>query len=290
MKYKFIQTYRSEFSVEKMCQVLAVTKSGYYHWVYRGPSKREQENRQILAEIKQIYKDKKKEVYGAPRIYGDLKEKGISCGVNRVATIMKNNGIKAKTKKKFKVTTDSNHKQPVAPNLLEQKFVADAPNKVWLTDITYVWTKEGWLYLATILDVFSRKIVGWSMNNRLTRDLVINALNQAYWRRKPEAGLILHSDRGCQYASTDFRRLLEQYKIRQSMSGKGNCYDNAMMESFFHTLKIEHVYWETFLTRDQARQSIFEYIEVFYNRERRHSGIQYFSPSDYEMIFMLKCA
>jgi putative transposase len=289
MKYEFIKTYRSEFTVKKMCRVLNVRRSSFYGWVKRTPSQREVKNRILLAEIVKIH-DKYEQTYGSPRMRAELNSQGHKCGISRVTNLMNKHNIVAKTTKKFKVTTDSNHAQPVAPNLLEQQFTAKEPNVIWIADITYIWTREGWLYLAAVLDVYSRKIVGWSMSNRITKELVIDALNQAYWKRKPTEGLIFHSDRGSQYASIDFRQLLTRYKMRQSMSGKGNCYDNAMMESFFHTLKTERVYWRSYQTREQAMQCIFEYIEMFYNRERRHSGISYNSPSDYERVFMLRCA
>jgi transposase InsO family protein len=266
-----------------MCQVLEVKPSGYYSWKRRGKSARERENERLLREIRIIYK-KRCGIYGSPRITDELRDNGHQCGENRIARLMKENQIAAKTMRRFKRTTKSDHKHPVAENLVERKFSSDGPNRLWTSDITYVWTKEGWLYLAAIMDVYSRQIVGWNMSKRLTQDLVIKALKQAIWRRQVSDGLIFHSDRGSQYAAHEFRKLLKKNGIIQSMSGGGNCYDNAIMESFFHTLKIEHVYFERYETRQEAIRSIFEYIEIFYNRVRKHSAINYKSPAEYEEL------
>ena len=282
MKFEFIELYRSEFRVNKMCQALDVSRSAYYAWKKRGRSNRQKENEHLLEEIIQAYETSRR-VYGSPRIAEELRSKGFNCSENRIARLMRGNNIQAKTKRKFKATTDSCHHFPVAPNLLNQDFSAEAPNQVWASDITYLWTREGWLYLAAILDVYSRQIVGWFTSNRLSRELVINALKRALWRRQPAAGLIFHSDRGSQYASDDFKELLKTHKFIQSMSRKGNPYDNAIVETFFHSLKTELVYFENYYTRDQATQSIFEYIEVFYNRVRRHSALGYCSPVEFEL-------
>jgi len=281
MKYMFIEERRCEFGVEKMCLALKVSRSGYYAFRGRGKSMREIENESIICRIKEIHKNSRK-TYGSPRVADALKDDGVECGENRVARLMRANGIAAKMKRKFKATTDSRHNLPVAENLLNRQFRVDGPNKVWVSDITYIWTMEGWLYLAVILDLFSRQIVGWAMSDRITQDIVISAFLQAVWRRKPGAGLIFHSDRGSQYAANDFRGLLAGHGFIQSMSGKGNCYDNAVAESFFHTLKTEVIYHEKYLTREQARQSVFEYVEVFYNRVRKHSTLGYRSPWEFE--------
>jgi len=265
-----------------MCQTLEVTRSAYYAWKKRGQSNRQKEDEHLLDEIKTAYKASRK-TYGSPRITVSLHSRGFSCSENRVARLMCENNIQAKTKRKYKATTDSNHDFAVAPNLLNQDFTAATPNQVWTSDISYVWTKEGWLYLAIILDVFSRQIVGWFTSNRMTRDLVINALKRALWRRKAGSGTIFHSDRGSQYASDDFKELLNNNNFIQSMSRRGNPYDNAITESFFHTLKTELVYFENYATRDQATQSIFEYIEIFYNRIRMHSALGYLSPEEFEL-------
>ena len=215
-----------------------------------------------------------------------MQANGTRCGKNRIARLMKIHGIVGKAKKKFKATTNSKHNLPVAPNLLNQDFVAEKPNTVWVSDITYISTLEGWLYLVVILDLYSRQAVGWAMSDRLTSDFVVKALYQAIGRRRPPSGCILHSDRGVQYASADFRDVLNNYGLIQSMSRKGNCYDNAVAESFFHTLKTEHVYEHRYETRADARQSIFEYIEMFYNRQRRHSALGYRSPVSFELDAM----
>ena len=222
--------------------------------------------------------------YGSPRITAELKDMGIECGHNRVARLMRKNNIAAKTKKKYKKTTYSDHDKPIAPDLLEKDFSAAEKDKVWTSDITYIWTKEGWMYLAVVLDVFSRKIIGWALEKHLRKELVTKALLKALSDREPELdfNLIFHSDRGVQYSSKKVRDILHDNEILQSMSEKGNCYRNAITETFFHTLKVEHVYWEEFETRREARMSIFRYIEVYYNRKRRHSAIDYLSPEKYE--------
>ena len=260
-------------------------------------------------EIKESHKNSRR-AYGSPRITKDIQARGTKCSENRVARLMKIHGIAGKTKKKFKATTNSKHNLPVAENLLNQNFVAEKPNTVWVSDITYIATLEGWLYLIVILDLYSRQVVGWAMSDRLTAGFVIKALYQAIGRRRPASGCIFHSDRGVQYASADFRDVLKAYGFIQSMSrkgncydnavaespkgskgkrvrkGKGNCYDNAVAESFFHTLKTEHVYDYRYETRTEAIQSVFEYIEMFYNRQRRHSAIGYRSPVSFELEAM----
>ena len=285
MKYQFIDMYRSEFAVEKMCRVLKISKSGYYAWKVRPQSKRARENEKLDHHIKTIYR-KNRGTYGSPRITKALNKQNIACSENRVARRMSINGIHAKTKKRFKVTTNSKHNHPVAKNLLGQKFNAQRPNQLWASDITYIWTQEGWLYLAVIVDLFSRQIVGWAMSNHLGQELVLNALKQAIWRRRSQSGVIFHSDQGVQYACQAFRDLLQQYKFIQSMSGKGNCYDNAVVESFFHTLKTELIYFENYITRDDAKNSVFEYIEIYYNRDRIHSTLNYCSPGQFEQVWV----
>ena len=260
MKYKFIKANCSAYSIQKMCRVLEVSKSGYYKYQNKAPSQRDKDNDVLLNRIKDIYKDNKGR-YGSPRIKKQLDKDKTSCGKHRVARLMSSNGIKAKARRKFKVTTDSKHNHPIVENLLKQKFNATEINQKWVSDITYIYTQEGWLYLAVILDLCSRRVVGWSMGDRITKDLTIKALKQAMSRRGIRAGLIVHSDRGSQYACNDYVHLIKEFDFIQSMSGKGNCYDNAVMESFFKTLKIEEVYWENYVTRDEARKSVFEYIE-----------------------------
>jgi transposase InsO family protein len=264
-----------------MCRVLGVSRSGYYKWAKHIDSDRQKSNEYLLMRIRDAYV-RGRGTYGSPRVTAELKSKGIPCGKNRVAQLMKSNGIKAKTKRRFKATTKSKHDFLVSDNLLNQRFSADEANKVWVSDITFIRTREGWLYLAAILDVFNRQIVGWSIDSKLSHELLADALHKALRNRKPERGVMFHSDRGTQYASYAFRDLMERYGFVQSMSSSGNCYDNALMESFFHTLKTELIYFEKYQTRQEARGSIFEYIELFYNRVRRHSALNYFSPADFE--------
>jgi transposase InsO family protein len=258
-----------------------VSVSSYYAWVKRGESKRKKDNQFILEKIKTVHKQSRN-TYGSPRVHVELKKQNISCSENRVARLMRLHQIVAKRKRKFVVTTDSKHDLPVAENRLNQNFQATQANEKWVTDITYIHTKEGWLYLAVVLDLFSRKIIGWSMDAHMERWLVINALKMALQSRKPTKGLVHHSDRGSQYASNDYQKLLTDYKICCSMSRKGNCYDNAVMESFFATLKQELVYHRQYQDRKEAKQDIFEYIQVWYNRKRRHSTLGYLSPEEFE--------
>jgi len=281
MKYAFMQTHAMEFSIERMSSVFGVSRSGYYQFTHATASPRAQEDERLLLKIKAIHQSSR-QTYGSPRIYAELREEGEMCSRKRVSKIMKKSGIMAKMKRRFKVTTRANPKAALAPNLLQQDFSAETPNQRWVADFTYIDTREGWLYVATVLDLFSRRIIGLAMSARMTDDLVIAALEQALTHREPTTSLTHHSDRGSQYTSKDFRNLLRENGIIASMSGTGNCYDNAAMESFYHTLKTEHVYFEYYNTREEAKQSIFEYIEVFYNRQRRHSTLGYVSPMVYE--------
>lgn len=281
MKYAFMQAHESEFSIERMSCVFEVSRSGYYQFICRKLSRQKQENKRLLVKIKSIHAASRL-TYGSPRIHAELQESGETCSRKRIAKIMKKEGIEAKMKKRFKVTTKANPMAIPAPNLLQQDFTAERPNQRWVADFTYVATREGWLYVATVLDLFSRRIVGLAMSDRMTSDLVMQALQQALIHRKPPSNLIHHSDRGSQYTSRAFRRLLKKHNIIASMSGTGNCYDNATQESFYHTLKTEHVYFEFYKTREEAKQSIFEYVEVFYNRKRRHSALGYVSPMIFE--------
>lgn len=261
--------------------MLNVSRNGYYKFLRSSPSKRAEENKSLLTKIKLIHV-KSRETYGSPRVHAALQSEGEACSRKRVARIMKKAGIQAKMKKRFKVTTKANPKAQAAPNVLNRNFTAIKPNERWVADITYIATAEGWLYVAAVLDLYSRRIVGLSMNERMTTSLVKAALEQALTHRKPQPGLMHHSDKGCQYTSHEFQQLLKAHQITVSMSGTGNCYDNAAMESFFHTLKTEHVYFEHYLTREQAKRSIFEYVEVFYNRQRLHSTLGYLTPNDFE--------
>lgn len=281
MKFRFISENQGTFKVGRMCQLFNVSRGGYYAWLKRPKSRRSHENEKLKAKIVDIF-DGSHRTYGAPRLHADLRSQGFFCGCNRVARLMKQLGIKAKTKRKFKATTDSKHNLPVAPNLLDQNFEAAGPNKVWAADITYIPTREGWLYLAVCIDLYSRMVVGWSMDSRITKQLVVDAFNMAARNRPGARGLVHHSDRGSQYASQEFQNILHSYEMLCSMSRKGNCYDNAVVESFFHSLKTEWVHHYCYETRQEAKASIFEYIEIFYNRQRRHSHLNYLSPADYE--------
>jgi len=270
-----------------MTQVLKISKSRYYSRLKIGPSRHDLQDQELFKIIKEIFKVNRGN-YGSPRVYDDLKKRGIKCSRKRVARLMRENGLKARIKRRFKSTTDSKHDFPIAPNLLERNFIVEDANKCWVSDITYVSTYEGWLYLCIILDLFSRKAVGWSMADHLRAELAIDALDMAVAHRNPLKGLIFHSDRGVQYASSDFRDKTNAYGIIQSMSRKGNCWDNACAESFFSTLKIEEVFQRKYKTRAEARQCIFEYIAVYYNRQRSHSFLDYLSPVEYELAMLRK--
>jgi putative transposase len=284
VKFQFIDQHQNQFLIAVMCRVLSVSRSGYYAWRKRPASPRKMANDIVLEQIKAAH-HKSRQTYGSPRIQAELVAQGIRCGHNRVARLMRLNGLRAKQKRAFKVkTTDSNHHQPVAPNLLDQDFQTDQPDRKWLTDITYIATAEGWLYLAVVLDLYSRRIVGWAMSDRLERQLVIDALLMALQARRPPPGLLHHSDRGSQYASQAYQALLTKHQLRCSMSRAGNCYDNAPMESFFSTLKSELIHHRRYATRAEARADIFEFIEVFYNRFRRHSALAFQSPVMFELL------
>ena len=279
MKYEFMKEHRDRHKLESMCKVLKVSRSGYYAWKRRRPSKRQRENMELLTNIQEIYKQRRK-VYGSPRITNELNEQGIRCGKNRVARIMKENGIRAYVRKRFRGRPESRPNEPASPNLL---ITGKKYNRVWASDITYIYTVDGWLYVSAIMDIGTRKIIGLSMKNRLTQELTTDALVQAVKRQRPGEGVIHHSDRGKQYASYAYKELLKRYGLQSSMSRSGNCYDNAHIESFWSTLKKELVYGEKYKTRRDARLSIFEYIEVFYNRIRKHSALDYRSPEQFGM-------
>jgi putative transposase len=266
MKFQFIRDHREDFPVRLMCRVLDVSSSGFYDWLERPESPRAVENRALVAKIQAIHGDSRR-TYGSPR----------------VARLMRDHGIRAKTKRKFRVTTDSRHDHPVAPNRLDRQFAVAAPNTAWVADISYIPTREGWLYLAVVLDLFSRQVVGWAMDQQMPQELTLAALDMAIQRRRPLPGCMHHSDRGSQYAAGDYQKQLAKYGMVCSMSRKGNCWDNAPMESFFHSLKTELVHHRDYQTRDEARRDIFEYIEVFYNRQRRHSTLGYLSPAQFEL-------
>jgi transposase InsO family protein len=284
MRFRFIEDHRDQFPVTRMCKVLAVSPSGYYAWHQRPPSAREMANRELYNKIEVVYNDNHG-VYGSPRIYRELKDQGVVCSENRVARVMRLRDLQAKQSKRFKTTTRRNRAHPAAPNLLKRDFTADRPDQKWLADITYIATLEGWLYLATILDLHTRRIVGWAMSDRMTSALTIAALKMALLQRQPQAGLIHHSDQGSQYTDQAYQALLKDRGVRASMNGAGSWYDNAPMESFFGTLKSEWVHHHVYHTRDEAKADVFYYIESFYNRRRRHSALDYLSPEAYEQLF-----
>ncbi len=282
MTFRFIHQHRSRWPVTAMCDALAVSPAGYYAWRGRPVSDRRQRRDALTAQIRTVHAQVKGR-YGSPRVHAELVARGHGCCVNTVARLMRQAGIAAKTTRKFRHTTDSNHDRPVADNLLDRQFDPAAPNEAWVADITFIPTREGWLYLAVVEDLYSRMVVGWAMGPRMTSRLVVDALGMAVQRRLPGAELLAHSDRGSQYASEHYQRLLARHGITCSMSRRADCWDNAPMESFFASLKKELVHHEDYRTREEAQASIFEYIEVFYNRQRRHSKLGYKSPAEYEL-------
>ena len=281
MKYRFIEKHKNEYSVGRICELLGVSRSGFYAWKNRKPSQREQINRALIDHIHRIFRMSRK-TYGSPRVYAQLRKQGYTCNQKTIARLMRREGLKGQRKYRKVITTNSNHKFPIASNLLNREFTADRPNQKWVADITYIPTGEGWLYVAGVLDLFSRKIVGWDMSSQIDSTLVERALRMALYQRHPGKGLLHHSDRGVQYASRQIRDILAANQIQVSMSRKGDCYDNAVMESFWGTLKNEWVHHQKYKTRSQARTDIFGYIEGFYNTVRLHSTLGYLSPSEFE--------
>ena len=282
MRYAFIEDHHTVWPIAIQCRVLAVSRSGYYEWRRRPVSERAQRRESLTAAVRKIHVGHRQS-YGSPRVHRELRAQGEAVNEKTVAKVMREAGIRAKSDRKFRVTTtDSNHTQPVAENVLNREFTADQRNQKWVADITYIATLEGWLYLAAVLDLWTRKVVGWSMSQRIDSRLVVDALEMAISREFPDAGLVAHSDRGVQYASEHYQGVLTQHDIECSMSRRGNCWDNAPMESFFATLKKELVHHETYANREAARVSLFDYIEVFYNRERQHSALGYVSPLTFE--------
>ena len=285
MKYAWIEEHRDEFSVTRMCRQLEVSRTGYCQSRRRPPSERSMANAALDAQVAAIHAGSKRS-YGRPRIVRRLRAQGVPAGHERVRHSLKRQGLRPVYKRPYRVTTDSNHYKPIAPNVLNRRFDGWQVNEAWVGDITYVETGEGWLYLACVMDLASRRIVGWSMSDRMPADLVCQALKSAYWLRQPTAGLIMHSDRGSQYASDSHRQLIKSYKMIQSMSRKGNCWDNAAMESFFKTLKVERVHLLRYETRAVAKLDIVDWIEGFYNQRRMHSSIDYRTPIDAESSLM----
>ncbi len=286
MKYAWIAKHRNRWPLDRLCRVLGVARSGFHGWVAdKLPSQRRREDQALLVAIRAAH-ERGRGVYGPKKIQEELAVLGMKAGLNRIKRLRRLAGIRCKQKRKFKATTDSRHQLPIAPNLLEQRFdQTTAPSQVWVADITYVPTDEGWLYLAGIKDLHTCELVGWSMGARMTKDLVMQALRAAYWKKRPDPGLIHHSDRGSQYCSQAYRDLQAGYGMQTSMSRRGNCWDNAPMESFFGTLKTESLHHYRFATREAARRVIFDYIEVFYNQIRRHAKIGYLAPAEFEKQF-----
>jgi len=276
-----IDAEKANFPVALMCRVLKVSRSGYYAWRIRKPSKRKQANQMLLPIIQGIY-SQSRGAYGSPRVHQELVTLGQEVGLNRVARLMSENGIQARRPKRFRKTTDSDHQRPVADNLLARDFHADEPNQKWVSDITYIRTWQGWLYLAIILDLYSRRVVGWAMDDNMKTGLVLKALDMAVTQRRPKPGLLFHSDRGSQYASGDFQAALSRHGFTCSMSRKGNCWDNAVAESFFSSMELELLDHTVLPTMKRGKTAVFDYIEVFYNRQRRHSYLNYVSPAAFE--------
>jgi len=281
VRFALVEAEKAKLPVAMMCRVLEVSRAGYYAWRSRPEAVREKEDRRLAVKIASIHAESRQR-YGSPRVHAELRGRGERTSRKRVAKLMRKQGLRARYRRRFRTTTDSEHEFAAARNILKRNFEVKVPNAIWVTDIPYIWTREGWLYLAVILDLFSRRVVGWSMSERITRKLALGALNMALRHRQPPRGLIHHSDRGSQYASGDYRLVLATNGIMCSMSRRGDCWDNAVAESFFSTLKLELVYETDWATREEARAAIFEYLEVFYNRERRHSSLGYLSPVAFE--------
>ena len=281
MRFVFVHAEKAKHSVRMLCRVLRVSPSGYYAWRQRSPESRAQRDAALAVHIRAIHK-RSRCTYGSPRIHAELKREGLAVGRKRVARIMRHEGLEAAPRKRFRTTTDSKHSLPVAPNLLQRQFDVTDVNRAWVTDITYVWTWQGWLYLAVVVDLFSRRVVGWAADEHMRTELVLDALGMAIARRRPAPGLVHHSDRGSQYASHRYREELERHGLVASMSRKGDCWDNAVAESFFGTIKTELLDRRPWPTRQGARGAVAEYIELFYNPQRLHSHLGYISPAEYE--------
>lgn len=283
MKYNFIRAHSDEHAVTRLCDLLGVSTSGYYDWHDRPESTRSRENRALTEKIHHHHQ-RSNEIYGSPKIHKDLVEDGEHCGVNRVARLMKQADIQSKLRRKFMITTNSKNTTAPAPDLLQRNFKVAAQDDTWVSDTTFIATREGWLYLAVVLDLFSRQVIGWAMSKHNNTELVQDALTMAIWRRGAIKGVIVHSDQGSTYASSEYRKQLVSHHLRCSMARNGECLDNAVAESFFGSLKNEWVHHEDYSTRQQAKQSIFEYIEAFYNRQRRHATLNYMTPVEFEAM------
>jgi len=281
VRFAFIAAEKACFPVALMCRILAVSRAGFYAWRRRPAARRTRQDGTLAVAVAAIYAEHHGR-YGTPRVRMELRDRGQRTGRKRIARLMRAQGLRARPKRRYRTTTDSRHGLPVCPNLLARRFAVAQPNTAWVTDMTYLWTAQGWLYLAVIIDLFLRRVVGWSMSERIDRKLALDALRMALAQRRPQPGLIHHSDRGSQYASADYQRLLAQHGLRGSMSRRGDCWDNAVAESFFASLKLELVYQVQWRTRAEVRTAIFEYLELFYNRRRRHSSLGYLSPVEFE--------
>jgi len=284
VRFAFIEAGKADFPITQSCTVLGVSRAGFYAWRGRPLAPRAGADQRLAIEVAAIHAESQRR-YGSPRVHRELRARGQHVGRKRVARLMRTQGLRARVPRRFRTTTDSQHALPIAPNVLARRFTAPAPNTVWVTDMTYLWTLEGWLYLVVILDLFSRRVVGWAMSERMTRQLALDALTMALTHRGPAPGLIHHSDRGSQYASGDYRRLLTAHGIVCSMSRRGDCWDNAVAESFFSTLKLELVYESAWRARAEARAAVFEYLEAFYNGQRLHSSLGYLSPIAFERLY-----
>jgi transposase InsO family protein len=283
VRFAFIATEKAAFPVRLLCRTLQVSRAGFYAWQTRPPARRQHDDDRVAGQIAAIYAESRQR-YGSPRIHAELRARGCRMGRKRVARLMRGRGLAARRRRRFRTTTDSRHPFPIAPNVLARQFDRAAPDQAWVTDITYLPTGEGWLYLAVILDLHSRFAVGWAMSARITDDLTLDALAMALARRRPPPGLLHHSDRGSQYASGDYQQVLARHGVVCSMSRRGNCWDNAVAESFFATLKVELVHDAAWTTRTAARTELFEYLELFYNGWRRHSALGYLSPRAFEHL------
>jgi transposase InsO family protein len=282
MRFQLIDAAKREFPVQRLCKVLEVSPSGYFAWKNRPASRRQREDLVLLAHVRSAFA-LSHETYGSPRMTHELREQGLAAGRRRIARLMRENGLKARQPRRFRRTTDSGHAFPVAPNRLDQDFTATAPDEKWAADLSYIWTREGWLYLAVVIDLYARRVVGWAAGDRLHKELALTALRRALVMRRPAAGLLHHSDRGSQYCSNEYQAELRRHGVVISMSGKGNCYDNAMVETFFKTLKSELVWRTAFQTRAEATEALARYIDGFYNPRRRHSALGFVSPVRFEM-------
>jgi transposase InsO family protein len=287
--YELVQSEKAHFPVSLICEAVGVSRSAFYAWLRGTPSQRALTNERVLTEIRAIHVEHRQR-YGSPRVRAELRDRGFDVGKHRVARLMRENGLRARLRRRFKRTTDSGHKLPIAPNLLERRFTTSAPNQAWVGDITYIWTAEGWAYLAVLLDLYSRRVVGWALRRSLNRDLAVSTLRHALARRRPPPGLVHHTDRGCQYASGEYRRLLEKHRAACSMSAAGDCWDNAVAESFFATLKKELVHGCAFETRSEAYDAISDYIDNYYNPKRRHSAAENLSPINFELAHSARLA